>query len=381
MQVYKNNNFILEHDERVTNPSKGKILYIGSNGINVCQELVDLNYSGLSLPNFSKAFYWLENQILSDSELPVAIISDFELNDGNVYSFYYKINSNKLLKLIPFIVIGTDSNKDEKIKSLKIGIDDFYTERYCANDISDRIQFLKEFKKLTVNLEPEPQINLNQFLPLIKMPLLKRLVDILSSAIGLFLLSPIFLLIAILIKLESKGPIFYVSKRTGTGYKIFNFYKFRSMRIDADKEIDSVKHLNQYKANGESSFLKIENDPRSTKLGKFLRNTYLDELPQLINVLLGDMSLVGNRPLPLYEAEQLTRDQWAKRFLAPAGITGLWQVTKRLKGNMLSEEERMELDIAYAEKSSFVFDLMIMFLTIPALIHKESYKLNSYFLL
>ena len=275
-----------------------------------------------------------------------------------------------MLKLIPFIVIGNDSNKNEKIKSLKIGIDDFYTERYNADDISDRIQFLKEFKKLTVNLESEPQMNLNQFLPLIRMPLLKRMVDILSSTIGLLLLSPLFLLIAILIKLESKGPIFYVSKRTGTGYKIFNFYKFRTMRMGADKEMENLKHLNQYNTNGDSSFVKIENDPRVTTLGNFLRNTSLDEIPQLINVLLGDMSLVGNRPLPLYEAERLTRDQWAKRFLAPAGITGLWQVTKRGKGGDMSEEERMELDIIYAEKSSFLFDLAIMFKTVPAIFQK-----------
>ncbi|NJN26089.1 MAG: sugar transferase [Cyclobacteriaceae bacterium] len=323
------------------------------------------------MPSFSKSFYWLENQILSGAELPVAIVSDFELIDGNVYSFYYKINSNRLLKMIPFIVLAKNKNREEKIKALKVGIDDFYLDNFNAADINDRIQFLKEFKKLTLNIEPEPEINLNHFIPLFKMPMLKRLVDILVAAISLIILSPFLLTIAILIKLESKGPVFYVSKRTGTGYKIFNFYKFRTMRKDADKEIKNLKHLNQYSGNGKSSsFIKIENDPRVTKLGSFLRNTSLDELPQLFNVLIGDMSLVGNRPLPLYEAEQLTRDQWAKRFLAPAGITGLWQVTKRGKGNM-SEEERMELDMAYAEKSSFFYDLTLILRTFPALFQEE----------
>lgn len=371
IQVYKEHVHVMENNNSIDS-YKGKILFIGINGKNICQELIDLNYSGLSLPNFSKAFYWLENQILSDSELPVAIISDFELIDGNVYSFYNKINTNRLLKMIPFIVLSENRNKEGKIKSMKIGIDDFYTDKYKAEDISDRIQFLKEFKKLTVKLEPEPEINLNHFLPLFRMPILKRFVDIVASIIGLMLLSPFFLLIAILIKLESRGPVFYVSKRAGTEYKIFNFYKFRSMKIDADKEIDNLKHLNQYNTDGNSSFIKIENDPRITKIGNFLRNTSLDEIPQLINVLIGDMSLVGNRPLPLYEAEQLTRDQWAKRFLAPAGITGLWQVTKRGKGGDMSEDERMELDIIYAEKSSFIFDLGILAKTIPALFQSEN---------
>jgi lipopolysaccharide/colanic/teichoic acid biosynthesis glycosyltransferase len=371
MPIYDNQTMSEGPDERVIEASKGKILFIGSRGKRICEELVDLNYSGLSLPTFSKAFYWLENQILSGTELPVAIISDYELSEGNVYSFYYKISSNRLLKLIPFIVIGDAKNREQKIKSLKVGIDDFYTDNVSAHDLNDRIQFLKEFKKLTAHLVPETEIRLSHFFPLFSMPILKRLVDIMISGFGLIVLSPLFMLISLLILLDSKGPIFYISKRAGTGFKIFDFYKFRTMRVNADKELESVKHLNQYDSNGNASFFKIMNDPRTTRLGKFLRNTFLDELPQLINVLKGDMSLVGNRPLPLYEAEKLTKDQWAKRFLAPAGITGLWQVTKRIKGN-LSEEERMELDITYAEKSSFVFDLMIMLLTIPALIHKES---------
>lgn len=370
MQVYHNHDYSVGRDERVIDSYKGKILFIGSRGKKICQQLVDLHYTGLSLPSFSKAFYWLENQILSGAELPIAIISDFELSEGKVYSFYYKISSNRLLKLLPFIVLGDNNGKEEKIKSLKIGIDDFYTNSINAQDISDRIQFLREFKKLTHQLQPKQEVNLSQFIPLFRMPMLKRLVDILISASSLIILSPLFLLIAILIRLESKGPIFYVSKRAGTGYKIFDFYKFRTMGSNADRELDKIRHLNQYGQNGGSSFVKISNDPRVTKIGKFLRNSSLDELPQLINVLKGDMSLVGNRPLPLYEAEQLTRDQWAKRFLAPAGITGLWQVTKRGKSNM-SEEERMELDIAYAEKSSFLYDLYIILKTFPALFQEE----------
>jgi lipopolysaccharide/colanic/teichoic acid biosynthesis glycosyltransferase len=142
------------------------------------------------------------------------------------------------------------------------------------------------------------------------------------------------------------------------------------MRTGADAELQKLTHMNQYTESAEQSvFYKIKNDPRVTRLGQFLRDTSLDELPQLFNVLKGDMSLVGNRPLPLYEAEKLTKDQIAWRFLAPAGITGLWQVTKRGKDNM-SEEERIQLDMEYAMKNSFLYDLKILFSTIPALLQK-----------
>ena len=176
------------------------------------------------------------------------------------------------------------------------------------------------------------------------------------------------MLIALIIKLESPGPVFYVSKRAGNNYKIFDFYKFRSMRKGSDAELQKLSTKNQYR---DSVFFKIKDDPRVTRFGAFLRKTSLDEIPQLINVLKGDMSLVGNRPLPLYEAEQLTKDEIALRFLAPAGITGLWQITKRGREEM-SEAERIELDLMYAENWSFYYDMKILLNTFPALIQKEN---------
>jgi lipopolysaccharide/colanic/teichoic acid biosynthesis glycosyltransferase len=143
------------------------------------------------------------------------------------------------------------------------------------------------------------------------------------------------------------------------------------MRSGADRELKDLSHLNQYsEGSGDAVFFKIKDDPRVTPFGQFLRNTSLDELPQLINVLKGDMSLVGNRPLPLYEAERLTKDQIAWRFLAPAGITGLWQVTKRGQKDM-SLDERIHLDMEYAMKNSFTMDMKIIFSTFPALFQKE----------
>jgi lipopolysaccharide/colanic/teichoic acid biosynthesis glycosyltransferase len=200
----------------------------------------------------------------------------------------------------------------------------------------------------------------------------KRAFDILVSSLALLILSPIFLLICVLIKLESKGSVFYISKRAGKGYKIFDFYKFRTMVADADKKMDELTHMNQYTgASCGAVFFKINDDPRITRVGKFLRNTSLDELPQLLNVFLGQMSLVGNRPLPLYEAKELTTDDYAARFLAPAGITGLWQVKKRGNKDM-SAEERISIDIAYASKCSFATDLWIIANTPQALIQKAN---------
>jgi len=155
------------------------------------------------------------------------------------------------------------------------------------------------------------------------------------------------------------------------GYRIFNFYKFRTMTPDADLRRTQYVHLNLYPYSEMARFFKVENDPRITRVGRFLRNTSLDELPQLFNVLRGDMSLVGNRPLPLYEAESLTTDELAKRFMAPAGMTGLWQVKKRGKTDM-SSNERLDLDLNYADKSSLLMDMWIMAHTPQALMQKAN---------
>ncbi|HTE28973.1 MAG TPA: sugar transferase, partial [Chryseolinea sp.] len=201
----------------------------------------------------------------------------------------------------------------------------------------------------------------------------KRAFDIVISLSLMVALSPLFLLIAVAMKLDSKGPVFYISKRAGRGYKIFKFYKFRTMEVEANKKISDFSHLNIYnplKADG-PVFIKIDNDPRITKLGAFLRKCSLDELPQLWNVFLGDMSLVGNRPLPLYEAATLTTDEWAKRFMAPAGMTGLWQIKKKSRATMTAEE-RINLDINYADNSNFLFDLWIMANTPYAVIQRTN---------
>jgi lipopolysaccharide/colanic/teichoic acid biosynthesis glycosyltransferase len=347
-------------------PKLRKVLFVGQNGKYICENMVELNYNGMSLTSASNAYQWLKEMAEQQKELPDVVICDLELPQGSPYALFDKLKSHPKLKEIPFIVISKNRNKINQYKALKKGFDDFYVQGVSAEEIHTRIEYIEKIKKekLKTGFKAAEEV---KFEP--KMPIAKRALDIMVASILLLLLSPLFLVLAIIIKLESKGPVFYVAKRVGTGYNIFNFYKFRSMRTGADAELQKLIHLNQYN-DGKGSFIKISNDPRVTRVGKLLRNTSIDELPQLFNVLIGDMSLVGNRPLPLYEAEQLTKDMWAKRFLAPAGITGLWQVTKRGRQKM-SEEERMELDIAYADHYSFWMDIRILLKTIPALFQEE----------
>jgi lipopolysaccharide/colanic/teichoic acid biosynthesis glycosyltransferase len=267
---------------------------------------------------------------------------------------------------IPLIVFGNDLSLEQKRVLLINGADDCVNSKANHDGFDQWIDFLRQSKKAMLQQKRvEKKVEF-------KIPVSKRIFDVISSFIALVLLSPIMLLIAILIKLESKGPIIYSSKRAGSGYKVFNFFKFRSMYVGADAELAKMKHMNQYGSGDEKTvFFKLHNDPRVTRIGNFLRNTSLDELPQLINVLKGDMSIVGNRPLPLYEAQMLTKDQAAMRFMAPAGITGLWQVTKRGKRD-LSEEERIALDIEYANNHSLKNDINIVMKTLPALAQEVS---------
>jgi lipopolysaccharide/colanic/teichoic acid biosynthesis glycosyltransferase len=297
------------------------------------------------------------------------------INVSDIASDFGRLKGIAKTKALPLIIYTPKFDERVKDLALSLGADEYHYGAITYPFLK-RIEFIRKLKhyKNERGDKPykiaQPQVEI----PKIKLWALKRTFDFCVALGALICLSPIMVIVAILIKLESKGPIFYISKRAGAGYKIFDFYKFRSMRTGADAELAKLAHLNQYDAAGQDGkagvFFKFKNDPRVTRIGNFLRNTSLDEIPQLLNVLKGDMSLVGNRPLPLYEAEKLTNDQIAWRFLAPAGITGLWQVTKRGKGDM-SPEERIALDMEYAIKNSFFLDMKILLSTIPALLQKE----------
>ena len=328
-----------------------------------------------------------------------------------------------------YIVLITETmTPEERDVYVKYGINDTIHQSASVTELNKKIQFISDRENVLFDDEA-PKYGILKF----KIPVWKRLFDIVFSSLAIIVLSPIFLLTAIAIRLESKGPILFTSKRVGTNYTIFDFLKFRSMYVDAEQRLKELsKNHNQYAEGRDeeeeqkttitaplgdqaemdmlnmgmesemmisdeeimlvgddfvvaesdfnkkkeeeinNAFIKIENDPRITKVGRFIRKYSIDELPQFFNILKGDMSIVGNRPLPLYEAEKLTADASIDRFMAPAGLTGLWQVEERGKGGTMSAEERKQLDITYGQTYNFALDMKIIFKTLTAFVQKEN---------
>lgn len=300
-------------------------------------------------------------------EFPGLIVIDLPLNLEILSNFKIWVENNISI-YIP-VIYNAENLTKQQIKSIferKLA-DDVVNLSTNYSSLPEKADFLKKIKEYSVVKNKKADLDAG-----CKFCFAKRSLDILLSSIAIVLCLPVFLIIAVAIKLESKGPIFYCANRAGKGFKVFKFFKFRTMVVDADKKIAELSKQNIYKADDKGpKFFKVKDDPRITRLGSFLRNTSLDELPQLFNVLIGDMSIVGNRPLPLYEANSLTTNEFAERFMAPAGITGLWQITKRGKDDM-SISERMSLDIKYARNSSLKGDLKIIWKTPSVLLQKTN---------
>ena len=387
-----------------------KILYIGNN------------------PDAIIAFRKLENEFvfhqlsdglkavsyLKEGNTPDAIVCEARLQGMNGIAVGKLIRGIEGFVKTPFVLFLFEEDKkfaNTAFSDRRI-VDDLYQFPFDLNRLYVRIEYILSFYK-NIKSDKKPDSAFRDY----KIPVIKRAFDVISSSVALILLSPLLIIVAIVIRLESKGAPVYKSKRVGTNYKIFDFLKFRSMYFGAEKHLLDLKHLNQYndaadndemsyncpecnklpdgmhcspvlyiggnkiceywyidqkKKNDSTAFIKIKDDPRVSKIGSFIRKTSIDELPQLFNVLKGDMSIVGNRPLPLYEAELLTSDDWSARFLGPAGITGLWQVELRGKKGAMSDDERKALDNKYAETYSFWGDMKLIFRTIPALLQKEN---------
>ena len=329
-----------------------------------------------------------------------------------------------------YIILLTEPlSGEERDIYQKCGINDTLSVNASVTELNKKIQFISDRESIMF----DDQVSKKHILRF-KIPLWKRLFDIIFSGLAIIILSPVFIITAIAIKMESPGPVLFKSKRVGTNYTVFNFLKFRSMYSDAEKRLKEVSKEagNQYAEKEDpveeshatitaplgdeaeqamlalgmesdmmisddevmlvgddfvvaesdftkqkedeinNAFVKIENDPRVTKVGRFICKYSIDELPQLFNILKGDMSIVGNRPLPLYEAEKLTIDSSIDRFMAPAGLTGLWQVEERGKGGLMSAEERKQLDITYGRTYNFLLDMKIIFRTLTAFVQKEN---------
>jgi len=349
------------------------------------------------------------------NSLPVMVLFEKSKMEEDIL----KIKFLKQELPLAYIVLVTPGiGKNEIPHYQAAGLKDTISPNVSETRLKNGLEFIAKNQILIAD-------STHEHLPLgtYEIPIWKRCFDILFSLSAIVILSPILIVVAAMIRIESPGPIIYKSKRVGSNYEIFDFYKFRSMYKDADKRLKEFLSLNQYKEldpllydysdeithipvvesslsdnsfmsdnsfvsddevisekeflrekrnRQRNNFIKYENDPRITKMGMFIRKYSIDEVPQLINILMGDMSIVGNRPLPLYEAEQLTSDQYIDRFLGPAGLTGLWQVEKRGDSGKLSPEERKQLDIYYAKNYSFWMDVKIIFKTFTAFVQKEN---------
>ncbi len=192
---------------------------------------------------------------------------------------------------------------------------------------------------------------------------IKRFFDVLLSGIALILLSPVFLLTAIAIKLEDGGPVFFVQPRAGQNLKPFRIYKFRSMRVDADEKLKEMLKDNEQTGHA----FKIKNDPRITRVGKFIRKVSIDELPQLINIIKGDMSIVGPRPILTWQMEECSEYEQQRLIVRP-GLTCYWQISGRAN---IKWEQWVEMDLDYIENMGLWTDLKMILRTIPAVFDSE----------
>lgn len=378
------------------------IIYIGSNKeyINHFQELLQENI--VIVKNKEEAGIILKE--LPSNKIQPLLYEKINPDVDKVNIAYLK----KKFKNLYIILVTKKIGKEETSIYIEAGANNTISP-YADSDV---FKAITNFISKNEILNKKERKEKNKVDEVFTIPKGKRIFDIIISLSALIVLSPFLILIMVLIKFESRGPILYKSKRVGSNFYIFNFLKFRSMYIDAEERLSSYLSMNQYtkeskektsevsttnsdiinddtvlvsddyeiseheylnkkKEKKDTTFFKIAHDPRVTKMGRFMRKYSIDEIPQLINILKGDMSIVGNRPLPLYEAELLTGDEYIERFIAPAGLTGLWQVERRGGEGKMSAEERKQLDIYYAHNYSIWLDCKIIFKTFFSFIQKE----------
>lgn len=340
-------------------------------------------FSWINLTLFTFVFRYIFKKTISLLIYKLKIRNNLLVIGKNVRKYKKVLKKNEYINKVFYYPYMLDTNNIEKLKKLSIkknikeliiseyGIKDNEFLSLCdwaqINDVNIKI-LPTEAQLIRDKTVIDDKLQIPVIL-LISNPIkefdyfLKRVFDRIFAFVFLVILSPLFLIIAALIKLESKGTVFYKQTRVGYDKKKFLCYKFRSMYNNADNKLQTLKQ------NNNNIFFKMENDPRITKTGKFIRKYSIDELPQLINVLKGQMSLVGPRPMIEREVEEISRKyhnySYNKMFKVLPGITGLWQVSGR---SLLTDEKRLELDIFYVDNWSLKFDVKILLKTVVAVI-------------
>ena len=230
----------------------------------------------------------------------------------------------------------------------------FLSDIFTVSLAKSRLSFLGEIPVITLYSAPYEDVSM----------IIKRFIDVSFSLLFLIIFSPLFFVVAILIKLASPGSVFFLQERVGYNKRLFNVIKFRTMFEEAEALLPSLEHLNE----SDGPTFKIKDDPRVTKLGKILRKTSIDELPQFLNVLKGDLSLVGPRPLPVRDYQGFSEDWQKRRFSMKPGMTCFWQIQGR---NNISFYRWMELDMKYIDNWSLWIDLVILWKTIPVVVMRK----------
>lgn len=361
-KAYKRYVILTEEEGGTEKDKTSLLLYIGRHGsvLDLLRAHFDLVMHVLSpeeaFPASNQKIVFQPNAIISDSSLHFPVLQSLLTASGR----------QELLQSIPLILVqtGTYSTSGENMLNAPKVDEVILSDKLSSKQIADKVAFWIKLKSALHSFNQEKKIILPDLYSQGAAWSLHRAVDIFIASIGLVIAIPVMAVIALLIKLDSRGPIFYIAPRAGRGYRVFSFFKFRTMIVGADDRQRSLLDQNEYILEDPSGalFFKMKNDPRATRIGQWLRKTSLDELPQLFNVLRGDISLIGNRPLPLEEASTLTTDKWSGRFLPPAGIVSLWHIQKSDRSKP-SATERMHYDLLYARRQNLFLDLLIFFKT------------------
>jgi lipopolysaccharide/colanic/teichoic acid biosynthesis glycosyltransferase len=335
-------------EKEPTDITKLQFFYIGTQAryTEKLKEYFEFGYAAVSADSAIFTLKRLFNKHEDAVTIPGMIIADGTLGINQLVALHQFIYSHKIMAGVPFIVEGSGLSKEalEQFKKYAFIDELLFLHEFTAPALLRKLHFLQKMKQKRIQQPESCQVETGFPRYAGVRAMLKRGLDLGISSVSLAVLSPLMLMIALAVKLDTGGPVLYTTIRTGRGYSIFHLYKFNTVIQDTDK---------------------IKNGVPISKIGLFLRKTGLDELPQLLNVWLGDLSLTGYRALPLYEAEKLTANATANYFLAPAGITG-WQKEGK---PAIPEDLQLAPD---ADKSDLLYDIWLMANKPSAVIQKTN---------